>query len=459
MPGCDRRKFISLAGPAAASAMLPLAQAGTQRPNIVFILADDLGYADLSCYGSRHIATPHIDRLARAGWRFTQAYSNSPVCSATRAALITGRYQHRLRVGLEEPLRDVPGIGLPAEHPTLPSLLRSAGYRTALVGKWHLGMLPDFGPLQSGYETFYGFRGGAVDYYSHVGVSNQKDLWDGDVRSDQAGYLTQLLADRTVQLIEGFAKRAEPFLLSVHFSAPHWPWEPPGDDAEARRIAGRSLHHYDGGSLRVYRQMVENMDEQVGRISAALARGNQSRDTIVVFTSDNGGERFSDNWPFTGGKTELLEGGVRVPAILSWPRRMRDGGISEQVIASMDWMPTLLAAAGARHDPAYPPDGIDLLPLIGRGKSPMPRKLFWRFKSNDQKSMRDGDFKWLRIGRNDFLFDLAEDPMERANLKARHPEVAARLMREWEAWNAGMLPDEAGSATAVRSAADVAERY
>jgi arylsulfatase A-like enzyme len=458
MPRCDRRKFISLAGRAAAFTAIPMAQAAVRRPNIVFIMADDLGHADLSCYGSRHIATPNIDRLAREGLRFTQAYSNSAVCSATRAALITGRYQYRLRVGLEEPLRDGAAIGLPPEHPTLPSLLRTAGYRTALVGKWHLGALPDFGPLKSGYETFYGFRGGAVDYYTHESTSKTKDLWDGDTKKDEAGYLTELLGHRAEQIVDKFARRTEPFFLSLHFSAPHWPWEPPGDDAESRRIVGTRLLHYDGGSLAVYRQMVESMDQQVGRILAALERRGVARDTIVVFTSDNGGERFSDSWPFSGRKTELLEGGVRVPALLRWPRRLRAGGTSDQVNVSMDWMPTLLAAAGARPDPAYPLDGIDLLPLVGSGKA-QPRRLFWRFKSNAQRSMRDGDFKWLRIGPNDFLFNLADDPMERANLKARQPEVYQRLVREWEAWNAGMLPESPDTAPVLQSPADAPDRY
>jgi arylsulfatase A-like enzyme len=319
--------------------------------------------------------------------------------------------------------------------------------------------LPDFGPLQSGYETFFGFRGGAVDYYTHLGASGDKDLWDGDVRVDQCGYLTELLADRSVRLIREFAQGSAPFLLSVHLSAPHWPWEAPGDEAEARRIAGKGLHHYDGGTQQVYRKMVEHMDAQVGRILDALSREGAARDTIVVFTSDNGGERFSDNWPFSGRKAELLEGGVRVPAILRWPRRIRGGRTSEQVMISMDWVPTLLAAAGVSPDPAYPSDGIDLLPLLGAGAAPRTRKLFWRFKSNAQRAVRDGNFKWLQIRGNSFLFDVVADPQERANLRDRHRDVFDRLAREWQEWNSTMLPELPESATAVLPAADVADRY
>ena len=201
-------------------------------PNIVFIMADDLGYADVSCYGRPDLSTPNIDGLAAKGVRFLQAYANSAVCSATRTALITGRYQYRLPIGLEEPLvgRDV---GLPPDHPTLPSLLKKAGYGTTLVGKWHLGLLPKFGPLQSGYEHFYGFRRGAVDYYRH-GSNRGDDLWDDDVQVHQMGYLTDMLGSRAVDVVNGYAKSGRPFLMSLHFNAPHWPWEAPGDERRNR---------------------------------------------------------------------------------------------------------------------------------------------------------------------------------------------------------------------------------
>jgi len=224
----------------AATGIIALAMGGkgtrsrraSKAPNIVFILADDLGYADVSCYGRPDLSTPNIDGLATRGLRFLQAYANSAVCTATRTALITGRYQYRLRVGLEEPLAGNPDVGLPPEHPTLASLLKRAGYTTTLIGKWHLGVLPKFGPLKSGYDHFYGFRGGAVDYFTHAnGVRD--DLWDDDVPIHQAGYLTELLANRAVEVINGNAKAQQPFLISLHFSAPHWPWEGPGDAAES----------------------------------------------------------------------------------------------------------------------------------------------------------------------------------------------------------------------------------
>jgi arylsulfatase A-like enzyme len=414
-------------------------------PNIVFIMADDLGYADVSCYGRPDISTPNIDGLAAKGVRFLQAYANSAVCSATRTALITGRYQYRLPIGLEEPLagRDV---GLPPDHPTLPSLLKKAGYGTTLVGKWHLGLLPKFGPLQSGYDHFYGFRGGAVDYYTHA--NKKDDLWDDDVQVHQMGYLTDMLGSRAVDVVNGYAKSGRPFLISLHFNAPHWPWEAPGDQAESNRLrSASSLFDFDGGTQKTYQRMIQEMDLQIGRVLEALNANGMAKNTIVIFTSDNGGERFADTWPFTGRKTELLEGGLRIPAIISWPASIPQGRTTDQVAVTMDWMPTLLAAAGLSSDPAFLPDGINLLPMLKQDAATVERKLFWRYKANAQRAARDGDYKYLKILDNTFLFNVVEDPMERANLKERHKDVYDRIMAEWHEWNATMLREIDESST------------
>jgi arylsulfatase A-like enzyme len=410
-------------------------------PNIVFILADDLGYADLSCCGRPDFSTPNIDRIAARGVRFTQAYANSAVCSATRLALITGRYQYRLALGLEEPLAGKTDVGLPPEHPTLPSLLRTAGYGTSLVGKWHLGMPPAFGPQQSGYDRFWGVRTGAVDYYSHLNSRGQPDLWDGDRAVEQAGYLTDLLGDRAVAAIEDYARSGKRLLLSLHFNAPHWPWEAPGDEAESTRLHGGNLRHWDGGTQRTYARMVQAMDLQVGRVLQALDANGLARDTIVIFTSDNGGERFSATWPFTGVKTELLEGGLRVPALICWPAAIPAGQTSDQVMITMDWFATLLEAAGTAPDPDHPPDGISLLPVLTGNRAPAPRQLYWRYKTNAQRAVREGDFKYLKIRDNTYLFNVVEDPRERANLKDRLPALYERLAADWAAWNAMMLPE------------------
>jgi arylsulfatase A-like enzyme len=415
-------------------------QTVSRPPNIVFIMADDLGYADVSCYGRPDLNTPNIDRLAAKGVRFLQAYANSAVCSATRTALITGRYQYRLPIGLEEPLT-VRDVGLPPEHPTLPSLLKKAGYGTTLVGKWHLGGLPRFGPLQSGYDHFYGFRSGAVDYYTHAGADQDDDLWDDDVQVHQMGYLTGLLGSRAVDVINGYATSARPFLLSLHFNAPHWPWEAPGDEAESERLLGKGLFDYDGGTQKTYQRMIQAMDSQIGRVLQTLDAHGLTENTIVIFTSDNGGERFADTWPFTGRKTELLEGGLRIPAVISWPARVPHGRTTDQVAISMDWMPTLLAAGGIAPDLAFAPDGINLLPALMPNAAPLPRTLFWRYKANAQRAARDGDYKYLKILDNTFLFNVVDDPMERANLKVREKDIYDRLVTEWHEWNATMLPE------------------
>ncbi|HSO38363.1 MAG TPA: sulfatase-like hydrolase/transferase [Labilithrix sp.] len=468
MPGTiSRRRFVQ--GAAAHGALAAAAiGCGRRGPppklNILFIMADDLGYGDLSCYGQRDYLTPNIDRLAIQGSRFTQGYSSSPVCSATRTALITGRYQYRLPVGLEEPVTpSTPkNVGLPPAHPTLPSTLKMAGYGTTLIGKWHLGSLPEFGPLKSGYDRFFGILGGAADYFNHgpAGAAahlEANQLHEQDVPVERHGYMTDLLGERAAQSIEGYAKSKEPFLLSLHFTAPHWPWEGPEDEAESKRI--QDLFHRDGGTQKTYMKMVQSLDANVGRVLEALERQGLAQDTIVVFTSDNGGERFSNNWPFTGMKAELLEGGLRVPAIARWPGRITAGSVSAQVMASMDWLPTLLGAAGVQADREYPSDGEDLVPVM-TGQAPLhPRKLYWRYKAGGQRALREADWKYLRIAGNEFLFDVVQDPRERANLKERRSDVFARLRSDWETWNGTMLPERARPALFGNEGSDVADHY
>ena len=233
-------------------------QARGTPPNIVYIMADDLGYADVSCYGRPDLKTPNIDRIAAKGVRSLQACANSAVCTSTRTALITGRYQYRLRLGLEEPLgTGNPRVGLPPEHATMPSQLKKAGYGTTLIGKWHLGELPAFGPLKSGYDHFYGFHSGGIDYYRHEGTDHKPDFWDDDMPIEKMGYATDLFGDRAVDVVNGYAKGSQPFFISLHFNAPHWPWEAPGDQSEAERLKARNLAAYDGGTQKTYRGMIE----------------------------------------------------------------------------------------------------------------------------------------------------------------------------------------------------------
>jgi arylsulfatase A-like enzyme len=414
------------------------AAARPAQPNIVFILADDLGYADLGCYG-RQFSTPRIDSLARAGALFTDAYASSSVCSPTRVALITGRDPGRLRIGLDEPLAfdHEETVGLPTHIPTLPSLLRKAGYRTSLIGKWHLGKPPSFGPLRSGYDRFFGMYSGYSFYFGH-GKDDPSPIIDGERILADHGYLTDLLADKAIEELQWSARRSKPVFVSLHFTAVHWPWEGPGDRNKSAAITNPV--HRDGGSVATYREMLESLDRNVGRVLDALQELGQARNTIVIFTSDNGGERFSDVWPLTGMKGELLEGGIRVPVLVRWPERIAAGLRTDQLAATTDWLPTLLAAAGGAPDPDYPSDGINLLPLLTGASSTQPRTLYWRYRGNDQAAVRDGKWKYLKLGGREHLFDVAADPRERAELSEVFPDEFSRLKRLYAAWNAQMLP-------------------
>ena len=420
------------------------------RPNIVFIVADDLGYADLGCYGGRDASfgpvSPVLDGLAAQGLKLTQGYSNSPVCSPTRFALMTGRYQYRLRGAAEEPInsksRGSTTLGLPPEHPTLPSLLRDAGYRTALMGKWHLGYPPAFGPLRSGYDEFFGPMSGGVDYFTHCSSTGQHDLYLGDAEQQEGGYLTDLITDHGLDFVRrmaGGARSGTPFFLSLHYTAPHWPWETRDDEALAQEVRG-NLFHLHGGNIDTYRRMIHHMDEGIGRLMDLLRAEGLERDTLVVFTSDNGGERFSDNWPLVGGKMDLTEGGIRVPWIAHWPAVIAPGSTSTQTCMTMDWSATMLDAAGATAAASHPLDGRSLMPLLRDATWRDDQPLFWRMNHRGQRAMRHGPWKYLRVDGHDYLFNLEGDERERANLAPIAPERLAAMVQAWEAWEATMPP-------------------
>jgi len=449
---------------------MPTPVPGQPRPNIIFIVADDLGFADLGCYGARPGTSPGtspgaygpvspvLDGLAAAGLRFTQGYSNSPVCSPTRFALMTARYQYRLRGAAEEPInsksRGSTTLGLPPDHPTLPSLLRAGGYRTALIGKWHLGYPPSFGPLRSGYEEFFGPMSGGVDYFTHCDSRGTHDLWLGEAEQHEDGYLTDLISRRAVDWVNRMAPGAKqaaknstegaPFFLSLHYTAPHWPWETRDDAALAQEVRD-NLFHLHGGNIHSYRRMIQHMDEGIGQVMDALRAHGLERDTLVVFTSDNGGERFSDNWPLVGGKMDLTEGGIRVPWIAHWPAAIAPGGVTTQPCMTMDWSATMLDAAGVAPGAAHPLDGVSLLPVLRDADHGFARPLYWRMNHRGQRALRDGDWKYLRVDGNDYLFNIPADERERANLAQREPQRLAAMRAAWEAWNATMppIPDDA----------------
>ena len=304
---------------------------------------------------------------------------------------MTARFQYRLRGAAEEPInsrsRGSTTLGLPPEQPTLPSLLRAAGYRTALVGKWHLGYPPAFGPLRSGYEEFFGPMSGGVDYFSHCDSRGAHDLWQGEDEHREDGYLTDLISSRAVDWIERIAPTREPFFLSVHYTAPHWPWETRDDAALAAEVKD-NLFHLHGGSIHTYRRMIDQMDEGIGWIIAALERDGVADDTLVVFTSDNGGERFSDNWPLVGGKMDLTEGGIRVPWIAHWPAGIAAGGVSAQLCMTMDWSATMLEVGGAPPIRRIRSTASRCCRCSREPQRPFARPLHWRMNHRGQRALR-----------------------------------------------------------------------
>ena len=420
------------------------------RPNIIYIVSDDLGYADLGCYGGREgpdgPVSPNIDALAAGGLKLTEGYANSPVCSPTRFAMITMRYQYRLRGALEEPInsrsKGSATLGLPPEMPTLPSLLKDAGYRTALIGKWHLGYPPHFGPLRSGYEEFFGIMAGGVDYFTHCSSSGDHDLYINDDTHKEVGYLTDVFSNKAVEHVRARAAEARdgtPFFLSLHYTAPHWPWET-RDDAHVAPEVAKNLFHLDGGSVNAYRRMIHHMDEGIGWITAALREEGLLENTLIVFTSDNGGERFSDNWPLVGGKMDLTEGGIRVPWVAHWPATIPAGSVSEQHAMTMDWSATLLALGGGQPHPDYPLDGVSLEALLRDPAQRFERPMHWRMNHRGQRALREGDWKYLMVDGHEYLFNIPADARERANLAKREPVRLARLRDQWLAWDATMPP-------------------
>lgn len=415
-----------------------------RRPNILFIVVDDCGYADLGCTGQTDYRTPALDRLAAEGVRFTQAYANSALCTNTRVALITGRYQYRLPIGLVEPLRwsdrEAPDMGVPPGFPTLPSLLRDAGYRTALIGKWHLGYLPRYSPLKSGYNEFFGITGGFTGYYTHIGDGGEQDLYEGDTPIERVGYVTDILSERAAAWVAEAAKWPEPYFLSLHYTAPHLPLSAPSVEPAARERERQRTELTEGGNTRIYGEMMQCLDAGIGRVLDAVRAGPRADETLIVFTSDNGGERFSKIWPFVGRKFDLLEGGLRVPQICCWPGHIAAGWVTEQVRITMDLTATCLAASGAVPAPDYPLDGVNLLPLPIGQAGVFERTLFWRMRNRYQRAVRRGGWKYLKVADREFLFDLEFDPRERGDLSQKRPGLLAESRTLWEDWDRDMLP-------------------
>lgn len=412
-------------------------------PNIVLIVADDLGYGDLGCYGSQQNQTPHIDKLAEGGLRFTDFHSAGPMCTPTRAAMLTGQYQQRFGRKFDGPLSGELDrhVGLPLEAVTIAELLKGRGYSTACFGKWHLGYQPPWLPPSQGFDVFRGLGSGDGDHHSHIDRSGNEDWWHDNEVVMEEGYTAELLTRYSVDFIE--RHRDRPFFLYVPHLAIHFPWQGPEDPPH--RVKGTNYKHDKWGVIPHpenvsphVKAMVEAIDGSTGAILAALRACKLEQRTVVVFTSDNGGyltygdkfRNISSNGVLRGEKGTLFEGGHRVPMIASWPGRI-GSGVSGATAHSIDLFPTFAALARADHD-EQSLDGVDLTPLLLKSAPLAHRRLFWR--ADDERSVRDGDWKLLfRDGRYQ-LFNLSSDIRERRDLAFEHPQVLATLKEAWKRW-------------------------
>jgi arylsulfatase A-like enzyme len=435
---------------AAAAALLTIAgtfhrtgQGQTQRPNILLIVSDDLGYADIGVYGSRDIPTPNIDRIARDGIRFTNAYVSGPYCSPTRAGLMTGRYPQRF--GHEFNLEGSTDYGLPLSETTMAARLKAAGYRTALFGKWHLGSADRFHPMRRGFDEFYGFLGGQHSYMD-VAANTPNPLLDGLKPASSVTYLTDVLGDRAVGFIRQHA--SEPFFLYLAFNAGHIPMEAP------EKYLAR-FPNIANAQRRTYAAMVSAMDDAIGRTLAAVRDQNLEENTLVIFLNDNGGPTMptttvngSSNGPLRGSKRQTWEGGIRVAFAVSWKGRLAGGLVDDRPIIQLDVLPTALAAAGVAAN-ASEFDGVNLLPFLTGTAAGAPHDtLYWRL--GGMMAIRQANWKLVKTREGPFvdvdpsvlrdlsgagLYNLSEDIGEVRNRAAEHPDKVKELGDLWQQWN------------------------
>lgn len=449
-----RRTFVRQAAGMAALAALgagcePGGRPAGRRPNILLILSDDQGYADLGCYGGTDLKTPCIDALASEGVRFTNYYAAAAECTPTRTALLTGRYLHRVgglecaigtdNVGRYDDavrLAEAHDLGLPADFSTLPRMLKDRGYTTAVYGKWHLGYEAKFLPKHHGFDHFLGILGGNCDYFHHAEVTGRHVLFEDDKPVERDAHMTDLITDESVAFLKR-QRAGQPFFLYVAYTAPHSPYQGPDD----RRPRLLSKEEWDKGDRAGYVALVEHMDKGVGKILKALGSSGLADDTLVIFASDNGGNPKASNAPFSGHKSSLYEGGIHVPCIARWPGVLPKGAVSAQTCITMDLTASVAGAAVAPVAKYLPLDGIDILGRVRSGGGDTPRDLFWRNRRGERtwRAVRSADLKYLSLTDGDafseWMFDLAADPAEKKDLLAARPDDAQRLkalLADWE---------------------------
>jgi len=430
------------------------------RPNIVLIVIDDLGYGDLGCYGNAVHQTPHMDQLATEGLRLTDFHTNGPVCSPTRAALLTGRYQQRS--GIEYAIGFTRDVGMPLSEHTIAERLARVGYTSGVFGKWHVGHVDQYGPNLQGFDESW-CSNNTPDYHTHISRVGELDWYHNHRLDEEPGYLTDLVTQHTCEFIR--THRNEPFFAFVSHLAVHFPYQGPNDPPH--RTGGKIWHQTKYGPLpkeqykRAYRDMLEAVDDSVGQVVATLDRLGLRRNTLILVISDNGAYSWvGSNGPYRGQKGDLFEGGHRVPAIVNWPGRIRPGAVSDQTVMTMDILPTLLAIAGIDAEPGPPLDGIDLSAMLFGGHTLEPRTLCWRFDNSHTQThahaVRRGRFKYVVQAGKRYLFDLEQDPSERRNLIDRDAAKAQPLEAAYQQWLAQVEnpPNAPGEVSARKQATD-----
>ena len=455
-----RRQFLSQTTGLAALTVVPTGchfagLRSARHPNIVLIMADDLGYGDLGCYGCTEIHTPVIDRVAEEGVRFTTFYANAPECTPTRTALLTGRYQQRVgglecaigigNVGRYDDairLRKTNDLGLPVQETTIVRLLKNAGYATSICGKWHLGYEAKFSPNNHGFDHAFYAIGGGMDYFHHVEPppSNMHSLYLNGKSIKRKGYFTDLVTDEAVQFIEQQSDKTF-FFLYVPFTAPHSPYQGPSDYRPEALPENSVLWNQSKGPKEVYFAMIERMDQGIGKILRKLQEKKMADNALVIFMSDNGASRSGRNLPFSGYKGNLFEGGIRVPCIAKWPGVLPAGLVSEYPCMTMDFSASIIRASGTKPPPDRPFDGMDILQKIQIKGPIQERTFFWRARRGQwtRKAVRDGSLKYIYLQNEDdikeYLFDLKQDPAEKNNLLSERKEDVKRLkmlLKKWE---------------------------
>jgi N-acetylgalactosamine-6-sulfatase len=414
------------------------------QPNVVLFVADDLGYGDIASYGCPDIRTPNIDRIGAQGVRFANFYTNAPECTPTRTALLTGRYQHRVG-GLEsaigignvgryddaEWLAARHELGLPTSEISMPRMFKNAGYDTGCFGKWHLGYEEKFSPNAHGFDEYFGLLGGAADYFNYREQrSGPPILYHNGKPAQRTGYTTDLFGAEAIRWLKE-RTRNRPFFLYVPFNAPHTPIQDPDEYDPKTNTAPRRQ-----GNRKVYAKMVEREDRRIGDVLAQLEAMGAAENTIVIFHSDNGADDNGRNLPWRGRKGTMWEGGIHVPCVMRWPGVLPAGKTVEQVTATMDLLPTLIAATGIAAPEGRKFDGINVLPALTGTQKPFGRTLFWRSKRGTRlrKAVREGDMKLVIDEGREELHDLARDPYEKSDLLPQAEPVAARLRARLANW-------------------------